>query len=86
LKSGESNSRLAQLQYNQSKMDWRHGSSTRAPALKVQSPDFKTPVLPPQKKERKRNTDIFHMVLIDDSVLIFLLFLLVLVPPIHSFT
>jgi hypothetical protein len=34
-----------------SAMHWRHGSSGRAPALQVQSPEFRTPVPPPPKEE-----------------------------------
>jgi hypothetical protein len=37
------------LQNNQSKMDWGCGSSSRAPALQVQSLEFK-----PQSQERKK--------------------------------
>jgi hypothetical protein len=37
---------------NQSKMDWRYGSSGRTPALQVQSPEFK-PHFYERKKEKK---------------------------------
>jgi hypothetical protein len=40
------------LQNNQSKMDWRSGSSGRVPALWVRSPEFKLQFLK-KKKERK---------------------------------
>jgi hypothetical protein len=42
------------LQNNQSKMHWRCGSRSRAPALQAQSLEFKT--LVPLKKKRKKRT------------------------------
>jgi hypothetical protein len=68
-KIGDSNSRLAQakctrpyLQNSQSK-DWRRGSSSRAPALQLQSPEFKTPFHYCQKN-KKRN---FSVIIVQGS-------------------
>jgi hypothetical protein len=43
LRSGRSKFKLAKphLQNNQSKMDWRCGSSSKAPDLQARSPEFK---------------------------------------------
>jgi hypothetical protein len=45
------------FQNNQSKKDWRCGSTGKAPALHVQSPEFK--LQSQKKKKRKRYNDIF---------------------------
>jgi hypothetical protein len=39
------------LQNNQSKMDWRPGSSSRVPALQVQCPEVKPQFAPPPRKK-----------------------------------
>jgi hypothetical protein len=49
LRPAQANSLRPHLQNNQSKMDWRCGSSSRVPALQVRSPEFK---FQSYKKER----------------------------------
>jgi hypothetical protein len=44
------------LQNNQSKMDWRCGSSDRIPALQAQSPEFKPQSHQKKRKKRKETT------------------------------
>jgi hypothetical protein len=60
-------SRLAQaniswdphLQNNQSKMNWRCGSSGGAPSLQVQSPEFKPQShVKKEKKKKKRDSEV----------------------------
>jgi hypothetical protein len=53
------------LQNNQSKMDWRCGSSSRVPALPAQSPEVKpsSVLLSPKKRERKKKSIVyFHVI------------------------
>jgi hypothetical protein len=49
----QGNSSWPYLQNNQTKMDWKYGSSSRAPALQVQSLEFKSSSTK-KKKKRKR--------------------------------
>jgi hypothetical protein len=46
------------LQNNQSKTDWRHGSSSRKPALQAQSPELNpSPTKKNKKKKKKKPTE-----------------------------
>jgi hypothetical protein len=44
------------LQNNQSKMEWRCGSSSRTPALRIWSPELK-----PQSQQNKKNILHFYL-------------------------
>jgi hypothetical protein len=50
---GANSSRDLHLQNNQRKIDWRYGSSSRVPALQMQSPKFK----PQSHSKQKTKTD-----------------------------